>query len=267
VTEPTIVVVRDQDAAADAAAEHIGRVLADTVEARGRADWATTGGSTPAHVYRRLVAPPLRDAVPWSEVSVWWGDDRYVPRDHPESNVKAFDDIMLGIAAGEAGTAGGDGPGVPLSLDHLHPFPVAEAIGHAQGAAWCAARLAEDLQTAGLDQVDGWPVFDLFFVGIGRDGHLLSAFPGSDALDSPDLALEVPAPTHIGPHIERVTLNPAVIGVARDVLVVVLGADKAAAIAGIFGPDRDPRRWPGQLARREGATWILDEAAAAGLPR
>ena len=266
-TEPTLVVTADRDEAARVAAEHIAGVLADTVAARGRVDWATTGGSTPAYVYRRLVAPPLRDAVPWADVRVWWGDDRYVPRDHPESNVKAFDDIMLGVAAGEAGTAGGDRPGVPLSLDHLHPFPTAESIGHAEGAAWCAEQLAEELQTAGLDQVDGWPVFDLIFLGIGADGHLLSAFPGSTELDSPDLALAVPAPTHIGPHIDRVTLNPAVIGVARDVLVVVLGSDKAAAISGIFGPDRDPRRWPGQLARRSGATWILDEAAAAGLPR
>ena len=61
------------------------------------------------------------------------------------------------------------------------------------------------------------------------------------------------------------TLNPAVVDVARHVLVVAYGSDKAAAIAGIHGPEYDPRRWPAQIARRPGATWILDEAAAAAL--
>jgi 6-phosphogluconolactonase/glucosamine-6-phosphate isomerase/deaminase len=61
-------------------------------------------------------------------------------------------------------------------------------------------------------------------------------------------------------------LNPAIVGVAREVIVVVHGQEKAAVLGQIFGPDRDPRRWPSQLARREGAVWILDEAAASRLP-
>ena len=114
--------------------------------------------------------------------------------------------------------------------------------------------------------MDGWPAFDLMLLGVGDDGHILSVFPGSPALDATELALAIPAPTHIGPHLERVTLNPALVGAAVGVLVVVTGADKAATIGAIFGTDRDPRRWPAQLALRAGATWILDEAAAGGLP-
>jgi 6-phosphogluconolactonase len=197
--------------------------------------------------------PPLVGAVPWDAVHVWWGDDRYAPRDHPLSNVKPLDDVLLG--------------GVPLPAGNIHPFPTGEAIGSAHGAAWCAATLADDLRTAGLDEADGWPVFDLMLLGVGGDGHLLSVFPGSPALDSPDLALAIPAPTHIEPRVERVTLNPAIIGVARAVLVVANGVDKAAVLAEILGPERDPRRLPAQLARRPGATWILDEAAATALPR
>ena len=96
---------------------------------------------------------------------------------------------------------------------------------------------------------------------------MLSVFPGSAALDSDQLALAIPAPTHIQPHLERVTLNPAVLGVAREVLVAAVGADKAPVLANVLGPERDPRRWPAQLAARDGATWILDTASAAQLDR
>jgi 6-phosphogluconolactonase len=266
VTEPEIVVVDDPPALAAEAAERIVASLDRAIVARGRADWATTGGSTPVGIYRRLVAPPLRDAVDWASVHVWWGDDRYVPRDHPLSNVKAFDDVMVDIGDLEEGTAGGPGRGVPIPADQVHPFPTGEAIGNGRGAAWCATTLADELRAADVQALDGWPAFDMLLLGVGADGHLLSVFPGSSALDSGELALAIPAPTHIEPHVERVTLNPAILGAARSVLMVVSGADKAEAMAHVFGAEVDPRRWPAQLARLPGATWILDEAAAGRLP-
>lgn len=267
-SEPELLVVADPQAAAVAAAARIATVLAQAVAERGRADWATTGGSAPIGIYRQLVAAPLRDAVPWRAVRVWWGDDRYVPRDHPLSNVKPLDDILLRIGAAEEGTAGGRArAGIPLPIENLHPFRTSEAIAGARGAAWCAAALADELRAAGLPVSGGWPVFDLILLGIGPEGHLLSVFPGSSALDSHELALAIPAPDHVDPRVERVTLNPAVIGVARHVLVVATGAGKTAVLADVLGEEHDPRRWPGQLARRSGATWILDAAAAARLPR
>ena len=262
----TVLVVPDPDAGAAEAAEHIARSLAAAANARGRADWAATGGSTAPGIYNRLGARPLVDEMPWSRVHVWWGDDRMVPRDHPWSNVKPLDDILLGIAWGEEGTAGGPA-GVPLPVANLHPFRTGEAIGAGHDAAWCAAELAAELVAAGLERLDGWPVLDLIVVGMGPDGHVLSVFPGSPAFASEALALAIPAPTHIEPHVERVTLNPALLRVARDVLVVAFGGAKAATVAQVFGQERDPGRWPAQLATRPGATWILDEAAASALPR
>jgi len=267
VTTPELIVVADPRAGAIAAADLVAAALTAAVGARGRADWATTGGSSPVGIYRRLVSAAMIDAVPWDRVHVWWGDDRYVPRDHPLSNVKPLDDILLGIGGAEEGTAGGPHAGVPIAIDAIHPFPTGEAIGRSRGAAWCAATLAAELRDAGLQTVDGWPVFDLMLLGIGRDGHLLSVFRGSAAFDTTEVALAIPAPTHIEPHVERVTLNPAVIGIARQVVVVASGADKSPVIGRIFGEARDERALPAQVALRAGATWILDEAAAAGIPR
>ncbi len=268
---PEIVVVRDPDAAAHEAARRVGVALRDAVGRRGRADWAVTGGSTAVGIYRALATAPLRDEIPWESVHVWWGDDRFVPRDHPLSNVKPFDDILLGIGAAEVGTAGGGpaggGPaGVPMPPEHFHPFRTGEAIGAARGAAWCADAMAAELREAGPISDDGWPAFDLLTLGMGGDGHVLSVFPGSPAFDAPELALAIPAPTHIEPHVERVTLNPAVITAARRVILVALGAGKAAILADVLGQVADVRRWPAQLARRDRAIWIVDEAAATRLP-
>jgi 6-phosphogluconolactonase len=252
--EPLLVVLETPDAAAAEAAKRIAKSLADAVRTRGRVDWVTTGGSTVSPIYRRLAAPPVRDVVPWSAVRVWWGDDRYVPRDHPLSNVKPLDDLLL------------DRGRVPLPVANLHPFPVAAAIGGMRDAGWAAAQAAAELRTAHLPTADGWPVLDLILLGIGVDGHVLSVFPGSMAFESTDWALAIPAPTHIGPHVERITLNPAILGVARQILVVATGSAKAPVLATVFGTNRNPNRWPAQLARRASATWILDRAAAADLP-
>jgi 6-phosphogluconolactonase len=250
-----LVVVPAADDTAGPAARAIATVLHDAVRERGRADWATTGGSTPVAIYRALGAADLRDGVPWANVHTWWGDDRFVPRDHPLSNVKPFDDVLRGEQA------------IPIPVENVHPFRTTEAIVAGRDPAACAADLAEELRAARLPLEAGRPVLDLMLLGIGGDGHLLSVFPGSAAFDAGAWAVAIPAPTHIEPHVERVTMHPALVEIARSVLVVVHGEAKAALLADVFGEVRDVRRWPAQLARRPGATWIIDAAAAADLPR
>jgi 6-phosphogluconolactonase len=266
-TGPEVVVVPDAMTGAARAAGMIAEALRGVAAERGRTDWATTGGSTPVAIYQAMLAPALRDAIPWPVVHTWWGDDRFVPGDHPLSNVRPFVDVLLDAGSWETVHSDDHRGRVRIPVGNLHPFRTGEALGVGQSAAACAAELVAELRDADLPETNGWPVFDLMLLGIGGDGHLLSVFPGSAAFDSTRWALAIPATTHIEPHVERVTLNPAVVGVARRVVVVTHGAGKAEIVGRIFGSERDPRVLPAQLALRDGATWILDEAAAARLPR
>jgi 6-phosphogluconolactonase/glucosamine-6-phosphate isomerase/deaminase len=275
-TDPEVVIRADPDATAMGAAERIASILATAVADRGVAHWATTGGSTPAGIYRALTVPPLVDDVPWTRLHLWWGDDRYVPRDHPLSNVEAADDILIRIGALSGQSGWGESgedvalrrePAARIPVENFHPMPMSEAIGEARGPAWAAAAYEVELRAAGLPERDGWPVFDLVLLGVGPDGHVLSVFPGSETFARSEWVLPVPAPAHIEPHVSRVTLNPAILAAARSVVVVAHGASKADVVANVFGAELDPRQWPAQLTRRASATWFLDEAAAAGLPK
>ena len=272
--EPAVIVLPDPAGVSWAAAERIAVALTAAVEARGVAHLATTGGSTPIGIYRHLASEALAGRVPWEQVHVWFGDDRFVPRDHPLSNVLPVDQVLMADAAftGQSGSGAsgidvevGRTPAILLPLDHIHPFPCGAAIADSRGAGWCAGTYAEEIEREVPSDAGGWPVFDLVLVGIGPDGHLLSVFPGSEALGSSARALGIPAPSHVEPHVERVTLNPAILASARGVQVIVHGAAKAQILGTIFGPEIEPGRWPAQLARRSSATWLLDAAAAGDL--
>jgi 6-phosphogluconolactonase len=252
--EPAVRILRDAAATSRAAAKAIAGALREAVAARGRADWATTGGSTPVGIYHALAAPPLRDSVPWADVHVWWGDDRFVPRDDPLSNARPFDRELL--------------PNVPLQAANVHAMPMNQAIDGGVGLASAAGAYAAELRGAGFPiAASGFPVLDVVLVGIGGDGHVLSVFPGSPLFGSSDWVSSVPAPTHIEPHVARLSLHPGILAAARVPMVVAHGSGKAAILASVLGAERDERRWPAQVARRAGAVWLLDRAAAATLPR
>jgi 6-phosphogluconolactonase len=266
-TGPRIVRVADATAGAARAAEAIAEALADAVAERGRADWATTGGSTVVAIYQALMAPDVRDRIAWDLVHTWWGDERFVPQDHPLSNAGLFEDVMLEAGAWESVHSDDPRTLIRIPAENVHPFHTGETIGYGGSADDCARDMAHELRGAELPDAGGWPAFDLVLLGVGGDGHILSVFPGSKAFDATDLALGIPAPTHIEPHVPRVTLHPSIVSAARRVVVVSNGASKAATLGQVFSDPVDPRRLPAQLARRDGATWILDEAAAANLPR
>jgi 6-phosphogluconolactonase len=273
VNEPTIVTLADGDACALAAAERIVEILDVAIDDHGEAHWVTTGGSTPAGIYRHLAHSGLRDEIDWKKVHLWWTDDRFVPPDHPLSNAKIANDILLNIAqrSGASGTGGLPGDvaigrtgGVPIPVDQVHPFETSAAIGAGHDPDWCAHRYAETIRADGPDpDDDGWPAFDLILLGIGPDGHILSVFPGSATFDRTEWALGVPAPTHVEPHVPRVTLNPWIVPAAAELLMVTHGAGKAEMLRNVLRGPRDERALPAQLAVRPGATWIVDREAAA----
>jgi 6-phosphogluconolactonase len=252
--EPRIEVYPDPDATAAVAATRIAEDLAAAAGRRGRADWATTGGSTPVGIYRHLAASPLRERVPWDVVHVWWGDDRFVPRDHPLSNALLLDEVLL--------------PEVRIPVEHVHAIPMGAAIGAGHDTTWVALAYDRELIDAELPiGPNGFPRLDVVLVGVGGDGHVLSDFPGSTAFAGGGWVVAVPAPTHIEPRVARVSLHPGFLEAAGHTLVVAYGAGKAEILAAALGEVRDTARWPIQHARRSNATWLLDAAAASKLPR
>ena len=252
-TEPEVIVFPMPSDVSHAAAVQIADALIDAVERRGVAHWVTTGGSTPGQIYRHLADSELRETVPWERVHLWWSDDRWVPPDDILSNALACWDILL--------------RDVPVPLDQVHVIPIAEAMNTGEGPEAVAERYEATIRSAGIDPDDaGFPRMDVILVGVGSDGHVFSVFPDSTTWDDPRWVQPVEAPTHIAPRVARVTLHPAFVVAARLPLVVILGATKSNILGDIFGSLVDVRRWPAQLARRSGAIWLLDSAAAPGLP-
>lgn len=271
---PRVVVVDDADALAKAAAERLVAELRRAIDERGEAHLALTGGSTATGLYRAL-ATGFHDALDWSRVHLWWGDERFVPVDHPESNAGLAYAALLSVPqhGGQSGH-GGQGTdvradviaGVPVRAENVHPYGIDEAAGDSDAGTLVAERYADELERYLPTDDNGMPAFDVVLLGVGTDGHILSCFPGSEALsaDAP-LVVAIPAPEHIGPHLPRLTLNPRLLEAASAILVMAAGSSKAGPVARALAADGSVDETPARLARRATATWFLDSAAAARL--
>jgi 6-phosphogluconolactonase len=255
-----IVVLADAPSVATEAALRTLVALAAAIGERHVAHIALTGGSSAGPLYRELAAPEHRAALDWSRVHLWWGDERFVPSDHPDSNAGLVYRELLGTGNG----AGGGSPALPIDPGNVHPVPVEEALSDDEPVELAAQRYAEELTRHILLARGGVPRFDVLLSGLGPDGHVLSIFPGSPALaaDAP-IALAIAAPEHIEPHVARVTLSARVIAEAETVIVMATGAGKAEILGRVLGSERDPERWPAQSALLPSAAWLLDAAAAA----
>ena len=224
------------------------------VRTRGEAHLALTGGSSAAALFALLRSSPRARRLDWARVHVWQGDERFVAAEHPDSNWSAAQRDWLAHAAG---------PGIPAA--RLHPIPVAAAISGGHDAGWAAQQYSAELERV-LPRRDGIPAFDVVLLGVGGDGHILSTFPGTPPIAERRVpALAVAAPTHIEPHLPRVTLAPFLLHAAGSIVVMVPGVGKAAVVADCLGSEPDPQRLPAQLAIEPRAVWLLEPESAARL--
>ena len=251
---PTLRVLVDAQGVAEAAAHQVIEAGIAAVAARGVFHLCTTGGSTPAAFYRALREPSRASRMPWAQTQIWFGDDRFVPRADPLSNVSPLDAQLLSPSA--------DGASSPLLPNAVHPWPTTAADAPIAVNAYLA-----ELRDAGVPHTPrGFPIFDLVLIGIGGDGHCLSVFPGSTlALEGAPVAAGVPAPTHIEPHVPRLSFSLGVLASARAVIALAPGAGKADALARIFNNSTAVADAPAKAALIPTATWLLDTASAAKL--
>jgi len=235
-------VVPDGAALAEAAADEFLALAREAIAARGVATVALSGGSTPKAMFDVLAARG-RDALAWDQVEVWWGDERTVPPDHPESN--------YGMAKRHL----------------LDPLRIAATRVHRMQGERAPEEAARDYERSARDALGTPPVFDIVLLGMGKDGHTASLFPGSRGLEEGGafvIANPVDSPLTNGPTV-RLTMTFPAIAAARHTRFVVGGADKADALAGVLEGPRN--QFPAQLVHGTDVRWLVDAAAAGKLTR
>lgn len=229
----------DPGAVSRSTADRIITVTRNAIDARGIARLALSGGGTPRQVYPLLLEPARRDTVDWSAVEFFWGDERTVPPDHPESNFGVAYAALLS------------------QLPNVRPDRIHRMPAEANDLEAAALSYESELRLAFDARGDDPPAFDLVWLGMGPDGHTASLFPGSPALDERD-RWTVAA---WSPSLEtwRMTLTLPVLNAARQVVFAVTGANKAPALARIRAGATD---LPAGRVAGEQVDWIVDAAAA-----
>ncbi len=238
---PELVVLPDPGTLAEAAADVILETAQALVAEKPRFTIALAGGATPRATYARLAAPPRSDAMPWSRTFVFFGDERCVPADHPDSNLRMARETLLGK--------------VPIPPAQVFGMPGDTDEPDAAAAAY-ARTLAEVFGTRRGEM----PRFDLILLGMGIDGHTASLFPGSPVVKEifrPVAAVHAAAAAIP----QRITLTLPVLNAAALVVFLVSGREKAKVIKAVLG---DNVLLPAGLVRPERGrlVWMLDRAAA-----
>ena len=236
-----VVVLATEADLAQAVATRFAEAAASAVAERGRFAVALAGGTTPKAAYELLAAQPCRDDVPWDAVRFFFGDERCVPPDDPQSNYRMARDAMF----------------EPLHIDATHVFRMRGDDPPQRAAAAYADLL--------LGELGPMPVLDLVMLGMGPDGHTASLFPGSSPrADDPAFVLAPFVPKFAT---YRLTLTPRTINAARAVVIATAGDAKADALAHVLEGPYDPNTYPAQIVEPVDGrlTWLVDRAAAAKL--
>lgn len=242
-----LTVAENEEHLAQVAAERFTQLVEAAVTERGAAFVSLTGGSTPRRLYSILADPahPWRDRVPWRDVHLFWGDERHVPPDHPDSNYGMAKASLIDH----------------ISMPESHVHRMRGELPDARDAADDYERTLRDLVST----------FDVMLLGLGEDAHIASIFPDSELLrdaatGQPFSRAERRVAAVWAPHLDawRITLTPAAILDSRVIVMLVSGTSKAPAVhVALEAPD-DVRRSPVQLLRAavEPVEWFIDRAAA-----
>lgn len=245
-TAPRREVIRfsDKEALSRDAANRFATLASQRSQRKEPFTVALAGGSTPATLYRLLTLAPLRERIPWLDVQLFFGDERCVPLDSPDSNFHMVNETLLQAVAS------------PIGGIHFMPgnLPNHEA----------AAREYEETLRAFFRLAPGeLPRFDLILLGMGPDGHCASLFPHKPALHEKE-RLVVASEPGLKPFVPRLTLTFPVINNAANILFLVAGEDKAETLARVLEGAPDSEALPSQsvVPTNGMLTWLVDQAAA-----
>lgn len=232
-------VLEDKSSLVERSQEIILSRLHAAIEARDRFTIALAGGSTPKPLYEALSS----ETLPWSKIHIFWGDERYVPGTHPDSNQLMARQAWLNK--------------VEIPAENIHPMdtsgqdPEKDATKH-------EAELHRLFQT----EPGTFPALDVVLLGMGDDGHTASLFPHTEALKVSDRSIAVGNKDGQ----PRLTFTVPLINRARCVIFLVAGANKRPALKQVFATQGDDAQYPSRLIHPEGELlWLLDRAAAAEL--
>jgi 6-phosphogluconolactonase len=244
-TERRVLVHQDRTVLALAVATRFLATVGGIVAAKGEANIALTGGGLGTDILAAINASPRRDSIDWSKVSVWWGDERFVPAGDTERNDTGARRALLDH--------------VGLDPQRIHPFP---AAGEADDLDSAAQHYAAELAAAGGQTTVN---FDVTFLGVGPDGHIASLFPGREGIRVTERGV-VAVRNSPKPPPERLSLTLPAINASDRIWLCIAGADKASAF-GLALADASTVEVPaaGVEGRLE-TLFFVDQDAAVGVP-
>jgi 6-phosphogluconolactonase len=242
-------ILPDGAAIAKRCAQRFVEIAAAAVKQKGAFDVVLAGGSTPKTLYSLLVNDPaLRSQVPWDKMHLFFGDERHVGPDDPQSNFCMARETLISSS--------------PLKLER-----VTRMKGEYPVAADAAREYDQYVRTYYKLSEGQFPRFDLVLLGMGSEGHTLSLFPGTKALrENRRIAVH----NWVGKVLmDRITLTAPAVNSAANVIFMVAGADKAPALTAVLERFYDPDQLPAQLIQPVNGTllWLVDAAAGSMLTR
>ena len=234
----------DANSIAQTAAAEFLQAAEEAVRERGSFSVALAGGSTPKTLYGLLASDPLLQAkLPWRKIQFFFGDERHVPPDNPESNFRVANEAMLAKA--------------PIDPKQVHRVKAEK-----RNAAEAAAEYEDDLRASFALAAGQFPRFDLVLLGMGPEGHTASLFPGTKALKEERRLVVC---NWVGKfYTDRITFTPPVLNNAARLIFMVHGEEKAPALKAVLEGPYEPDQLPAQIIHPEQGKvlWLVDPTAA-----